>query len=291
MLKGNLEKWCSTASAPDSIVKKHAAAFAEGSGEHRPVDINADRRGKPHLAYHGARDRNGSGFNIRCGAPRSEAGLIDCTRRKSPGFSHLISKNGFYAATKRKEAGDETFEPTLSATNQKPRNRVEIRIRITAPASRGSKGENVQSLLHHQPAGRHRTWPVDSHDIVVNTWRKIDVDTMPGAFTNSLLRCADSGGSSTDWSHKLSVYILVAMTSRCRSPVPSAVQRDLRSGASRWSSPRRQRRRWFAPPTWPILADFDPVGHQHARMAGSKCCEGARRAARRSRDHDHRLWR
>jgi len=33
---------------------------------------------------------------------------------------------------------------------------------------------------------------------------------MPGAFTEFIYyAAADSGGSSTDWSHKLSVFILV----------------------------------------------------------------------------------
>ena len=43
-------------------------------------------------------------------------------------FLNLIS-NGFYAATKRKEAAADGFEPTLSATTRNLGNKVEIRIR------------------------------------------------------------------------------------------------------------------------------------------------------------------
>jgi len=49
-------------------------------------------------------------------------------------FLNLIS-NGFYAATKRKEAGGEGFEPTLSATTKSSATGSKSGFAITAPAS------------------------------------------------------------------------------------------------------------------------------------------------------------
>ena len=105
----------------------------KGSGEHRPVDINALVDEPPtrcNLAYHGARAEK-QGFNIileRSFDPAvGEADLFlqEITRV----LLNLIS-NGFYAATKRKaEANGGDYEPTLAAATKNLGDRVEIRIR------------------------------------------------------------------------------------------------------------------------------------------------------------------
>lgn len=67
---------------------------------------------------HGARAEK-SGFNITLRRDLDPAaGMIDLYPQEiTRVFFNLIS-NGFYAATKRKEAGDDSFEPTLSATTK-----------------------------------------------------------------------------------------------------------------------------------------------------------------------------
>ena len=55
MLKGNLEKVVQHGKRADSIVKNMLLHSREGSGEHRPVDINALVEESLNLAYHGAR--------------------------------------------------------------------------------------------------------------------------------------------------------------------------------------------------------------------------------------------
>ena len=63
MLKGNLEKVIQHGKRADSIVKNMLLHSREGSGEHRPADINAIVEESLNLAYHGARAEK-PGFNI-----------------------------------------------------------------------------------------------------------------------------------------------------------------------------------------------------------------------------------
>ena len=101
----------------------------QGSGEHRPVDINALVEEGLNLAYHGARAEK-QGFNIKL-----EKSFDPCRRsrrfptRDYPGSVNLIS-NGSYAATKREaETNGGNYEPPLTAATKNLGNSVEIMIR------------------------------------------------------------------------------------------------------------------------------------------------------------------
>ena len=62
-LRGNLDKVVQHGKRADAIVKNMLLHSREGSGEHRPVDINALVEESLNLAYHGARAEK-QGFNI-----------------------------------------------------------------------------------------------------------------------------------------------------------------------------------------------------------------------------------
>ena len=62
MLKGNLEKVVQHGKRADSIVKNMLLHSREGSGERRPVNVNALVEESMNLAYHGARAEK-PGFN------------------------------------------------------------------------------------------------------------------------------------------------------------------------------------------------------------------------------------
>jgi two-component system NtrC family sensor kinase len=190
MLKGNLEKVVQHGKRADSIVKNMLLHSREGSGEHRPVDINTIVEESLNLAYHGARAER-SGFNITLRRDLDpEAGLIDLYPQEiTRVFLNLIS-NGFYAATKRKEAGDDTFEPTLSATTKSLGNTVEIRIRDNGTGIPLEVKEKMfNPFFTTKPAGEGTGLGLSmSHDIVVKQHGgKIDVDTMPGVFTEFII--------------------------------------------------------------------------------------------------------
>jgi signal transduction histidine kinase len=190
MLKGNLEKVVQHGKRADSIVKNMLLHSREGSGEHRPVDINTIVEESLNLAYHGARAER-SGFNITLRRDLDpNAGMIDLYPQEiTRVFLNLIS-NGFYAATKRKEAGDDTFEPTLSATTKSLGNTVEIRIRDNGTGIPLEVKEKMfNPFFTTKPAGEGTGLGLSmSHDIVVKQHGgKIDVDTMPGVFTEFII--------------------------------------------------------------------------------------------------------
>jgi signal transduction histidine kinase len=186
-LKGNLEKVVQHGKRADAIVKNMLLHSREGSGEHRPTDINALLDDSLNLAYHGARAEN-SGFNITLqrnfdpGAGTVEAFPQEITRA----FLNLIS-NGFYAATKRKTQNDDSgFEPILSATTKNLGGTVEICIRDNGTGIPAEVKEKMfNPFFTTKPAGEGTGLGLSiSHDIIVKQHGgRIDVETEPGLFT------------------------------------------------------------------------------------------------------------
>ena len=165
----------STASAPTAIVKNMLLHSRQGSGEHRPVDINALVEESLNLAYHGARAEK-QGFNITL--ERSfdpTAGEVDVFPQEITRVLLNLISNGFYAATKRKaEADGGNYEPTLAAATKNLGDSVEIRIRDNGTGIPPEvKDKDVQSVLHDQARRRgNGAWPVhQSRHHRQATWR------------------------------------------------------------------------------------------------------------------------
>jgi signal transduction histidine kinase len=187
MLKDNLEKIVQHGKRADSIVKNMLLHSREGSGEHRPSDINALLDESLNLAYHGARAEKPQ-FNVTlqrdfdASADEIELFPQEITRV----FLNLIA-NGFYAVTKRKaELGNSGYEPRLSATTRNLGNTVEIRIRdngIGIPAE--VKEKMFNPFFTTKPAGEGTGLGLSmSHDIIVKQHGgTIDVETEFGQFT------------------------------------------------------------------------------------------------------------
>ena len=213
MLKGNLEKVVQHGKRADSIVKNMLLHSREGSGEHRPADINAIVEESLNLAYHGARAEK-SGFNITLQRDLDPAaGMIDLYPQEiTRVFLNLIS-NGFYAADQAQGSRRRGLRADAERDHEKPRQQgrnPDSRQRHRNPA--GSEGEDVQSLLHHQAGGRgHRTWPVDEPRHRGETaWRQDRRRYDAGRiYRIHYYAAANGGGTATGWRHKLSVYILV----------------------------------------------------------------------------------
>jgi GAF domain-containing protein/anti-sigma regulatory factor (Ser/Thr protein kinase) len=190
MLKGNLEKVVQHGKRADSIVKNMLLHSREGSGERRHADINTIVEESLNLAYHGARAEK-SGFNITLQRDLDpSAGIIDLYPQEiTRVFLNLIS-NGFYAANKRKEAGDDGFEPLLTATTKNLGSKVEIRIRDNGTGIPAEVKEKMfNPFFTTKPAGEGTGLGLSmSHDIIVKQHGgRIDVETEPGAFTEFII--------------------------------------------------------------------------------------------------------
>ena len=121
MLQGNLDKVVQHGKRADSIVKNMLLHSREGSGERRPVDINALVEESLNLAYHGARAEK-QGFNIAI--ERSfdpEAGEVDLFPQEITRVLLNLIGNGFYAAAKREAQAEAPATSPRYGRDQKPR--------------------------------------------------------------------------------------------------------------------------------------------------------------------------
>ncbi len=187
MLRGNLEKVVQHGKRADSIVKNMLLHSRQGSGEHRPVDINTVVEESLNLAYHGARAER-QGFNITL--ERSfdpTAGEVDLFPQEITRVLLNLISNGFYAATKRKsDVNRGNYEPRLMAATKNLGDSVEITIRDNGtgvPA--GVREKMFNPFFTTKPAGEGTGLGLSiSHDIVVKQHGgSIDVHSAPGEFT------------------------------------------------------------------------------------------------------------
>nr|WP_291568685.1 GAF domain-containing protein [Bradyrhizobium sp.] len=187
LLKDNLEKVVQHGKRADSIVKNMLLHSREGSGEHRPADINALLEESLNLAYHGARAEKPQ-FNVTLQRDFDEAaGTIEVFPQEiTRVFLNLIS-NGFYAVTRRKmEIGHSGFDPIVSATTRNLGHAVEIRIRDNGTGIPAEVKEKMfNPFFTTKPAGEGTGLGLSmSHDIIVKQHGgRIEVETEPGRFT------------------------------------------------------------------------------------------------------------
>jgi signal transduction histidine kinase len=187
MLQGNLNKVVQHGKRADSIVKNMLLHSRQGSGEHRPIDINALVEESLNLAYHGARAEK-QGFNITLERFFDQAaGEVDLFPQEITRVLLNLISNGFYAATKRKaDANGGNYEPTLAATTKNLGDSVEIKIRDNGTGIPPEVKEKMfNPFFTTKPAGEGTGLGLSlSHDIIVKQHAgSIEVDTKPGEFT------------------------------------------------------------------------------------------------------------
>jgi GAF domain-containing protein len=186
-LRGNLDKVVQHGKRADAIVKNMLQHSRDGSGEHRPVDINALVEESLNLAWHGARAEK-QGFEIMLEQSFDpSAGDVDVFPQDiTRALLNLIS-NGFYAAAKRRAATNGGgYEPTLAASTKNLGDRVEIRIRDNGTGIAPDVKEKMfNPFFTTKPTGEGTGLGLSiSHDIIVKQHAgSIEVDTQPGEFT------------------------------------------------------------------------------------------------------------
>ena len=186
-LRGNLHKVVQHGKRADAIVKNMLLHSREGSGEHRPVDINGLVEEGLNLAYHGARAEK-QGFNIKLEKSFDpKAGEADVFPQDITRVLLNLISNGFYAATKRSaETNVGDYEPTLEAATKNRGDCVEITIRDNGTGIPADVKERMfNPFFTTKPAGEGTGLGLSiSHDIVVKQHGgSIEVNTEPGEFT------------------------------------------------------------------------------------------------------------
>jgi two-component system NtrC family sensor kinase len=190
LLKSNLEKVVQHGKRADSIVKNMLLHSRSGSGERRPVKINAIIDESLNLAYHGARAEK-QGFNITLERDFDpSAGIADVYPQEITRVLLNLVSNGFYAATKRATEAGNGFEPRLKAATKSLGDMVEIRIRDNGMGIPPDIREKIfNPFFTTKPAGEGTGLGLSmSHDIVVKQHGgTIDIATEPGAFTEFII--------------------------------------------------------------------------------------------------------
>jgi GAF domain-containing protein len=186
-LKDNLGKVVQHGKRADSIVKNMLLHSREGTGEHRPADVNALVDESLNLAYHGARAEKPQ-FNVTLQRDFDPAaGMIEVFPQEITRVLLNLISNGFYAVTKRKaDNGAADFEPLVTATTRGRDDHVEIRIRDNGTGIPPEVKEKMfNPFFTTKPAGEGTGLGLSmSHDIIVKQHGgSIDVETQPGAFT------------------------------------------------------------------------------------------------------------
>jgi two-component system, NtrC family, sensor kinase len=189
-LKDNLGRVVQHGKRADSIVKNMLLHSREGSGEHRPVEINTIIDESLNLAYHGARAEK-QGFNITLEREFDPAvGVADIYPQEVTRVLLNLISNGFYAATQRAGAAGNGFEPRLKAVTRNLGDRVEVRIRDNGTGIPPDIQEKIfNPFFTTKPAGEGTGLGLSlSHDIVVKQHGgTIEVVTEPGAFTEFII--------------------------------------------------------------------------------------------------------
>jgi signal transduction histidine kinase len=186
-LRDNLDKIVQHGKRADAIVKNMLLHSREGSGEHRPVNVNSLVEESLNLAYHGARAEK-QGFTITL--ERSfdpTAGEFDVFPQDITRALLNLIANGFYAATKRKgQAKGDGFEPTVRAATKNLGDRVEITIRDNGAGIPPAVREKMfNPFFTTKPAGEGTGLGLSiSLDIIVKQHAgSIEVETQAGEFT------------------------------------------------------------------------------------------------------------
>ncbi|MGU3417763.1 sensor histidine kinase [Methylobacterium sp. D54C] len=190
LLKSNLERVVQHGKRADSIVKNMLLHSRTGSGEHRPVEVNALVEESLNLAYHGARAAK-PGFNVTLVRDYDPAaGLADLYPQEITRVLLNLMSNGFYATEKRAADGEPGYAPTLSVATRDRGDGVEIRVRDNGTGIPDSvKAKMFDPFFTTKPAGEGTGLGLSlSHDILVKQHGgTVDVATEPGAFTEFII--------------------------------------------------------------------------------------------------------
>lgn len=199
LLKRNLEKVVQHGKRADAIVRNMLLHSHSGSGEHRPVEINAIVDESLNLAYHGARAENSSFEIVLEREFDPAAGMADVYPQEVTRVLLNLISNGFYAATKRATEAGGNSRPKLKAATRSRGDEIEIRIRDNGAGIAPDIREKIfDPFFTTKTAGEGTGLGLSiSHDIIVKQHGgRIDIETERGAFAEFIITLPRGGPAS-----------------------------------------------------------------------------------------------
>ena len=198
-LQSNLDKVVQHGKRADAIVKNMLLHSRQGSGEHRPVNVNALVDESLNLAYHGARAEK-QGFTItleRSFDPAAgEVDLFPAGDYAGAAQSDLQRLLRSHEAQSRREW--RRLRANAAATTKNLGDSVEIRIRDNGAGIPPEVREKLfNPFFTTKPAGEGTGLGLSiSYDIIVKQHGgSIEVDTQPGEFTEFRIVLPRAGAS------------------------------------------------------------------------------------------------
>ena len=183
-VKENEEKINHHGKRADAIVKgmlQHSAASS--SGEKEPTDINALADEYLRLAYHGLRAKDKS-FNATMKTDFDESiGKINIIPQDIGRVLLNLYNNAFYAVTeKKKQQGEEGYEPTVSVSTKKINGKIEIRVKDNGNGIPQKVLDKIfQPFFTTKPTGQGTGLGLSlSYDIIKAHGGEIKVETKEG---------------------------------------------------------------------------------------------------------------
>src|SRR4030095_13995629 len=113
----------------DAIVKGMLQHSRKSSGQKEPTDINALADASLRLAYHGMRAKDKS-FNANMRTDFDESvGKINIVPQEIGRVILNLINNAFYAVDEKKKQNLNGYEPIVSVSTRKEKDRIEIRVK------------------------------------------------------------------------------------------------------------------------------------------------------------------
>ena len=188
-IKQNLEKILHHGKRADAIVKGMIQHSRSGTGQKELSDINALADEFLHLSYHGLRAKDKS-FNARMITDYDEdIGKINIVSQDIGRVLLNLYNNAFYAVADKKKQNAEGYEPTISVSTKKIKDKVEIKVKDNGNGiPRNAVDKIFQPFFTTKPPGQGTGLGLSlSYDIIKAHRGELKVDTLEGTYTELII--------------------------------------------------------------------------------------------------------